>query len=118
MNFCTMLLEVYCLAKEADKAPPCCKWGKEHIGIHCIAERCSFCGYFGAENELAVSDSRGLALDGSSIGFGGEMDTSHNDEEREILLKKWHDICRKKIDEAYAEYMGECANKEEYLKNV
>ncbi|MDE6591924.1 MAG: hypothetical protein K2K57_02530 [Oscillospiraceae bacterium] len=111
MNFRTMLLEVYCLAKEADKAPPYCKWGKERIGIHCITERCPFCGYFGAENELAVSDSRGLALDGSSIGFGGEMDTSCNDEEREILLKKWHDICRKKIDEAYVEYMGECTNK-------
>ena len=106
MNYTHMLLEVYCLAEDKADTPSCCKWGKAYIGIHCIAERCPHCGYCEAENELALTDSRGIVNKSSDcIAFGGDMDNSENEDERDRLLENWYDICRNKIDEAYSEYM-------------
>lgn len=49
----------------------------------------------------------GLVADvDSHIGFGGEMEPEHASEEKVKDLKTlWSEICKKKIDEAYEEYM-------------
>ena len=58
-------------------------------------------------NEIAYAGEKGIVenLD-EFIGFGGEMEPDSNEIlERSTLLSKWRDICRKKISEAYDEYM-------------
>ena len=63
-----------------------------------------------AENEIAFVGKNGIVKEvDDSIGFGGDMDVESTiDNYSEIhdkLLQEWEDICRKKIDEAYDEYM-------------
>lgn len=75
-------------------------------------------GYTITEHEIVYAGKNGFVHEiEDSIGFGGEMDIEGNDEEtiekRTALINLWNDICRKKIDEAYEEYMKK---KEEFLK--
>lgn len=105
-----LLLEVYCdcgISKGGIK-PVYCLNGLNNPGSHCFANGCEFLSYTNATNEIAYAGINGLVerVD-DFIGFGGEMEPEVNDEEgRKLLISKWRDICKNKIDEAYDEYMN------------
>lgn len=61
-------------------------------------------------NEIDYSGKMGLIQGVDDfISFGGEMDVKIDSDGYEIyrkqLLKKWEEICKSKISEAYDEYM-------------
>lgn len=100
-----VLLEIYCDCNfeiEEDKPLYC-----DEIGVNCFKNNCKYLSYTYCPNEIALTGSKGIVeiLD-DSIGFGGEMEPESNDlKDRKILLEKWKSICRKKVNEAYDEYM-------------
>ena len=111
MAYSHVLLEVYCGYKHRKdktvKVPVYCKYGINSPGYHCFDNECPFKSYTQCPNELAYAGEFGEVKNGSSyIGFGGEMEPDDNDElKRKKLLTLWESICKKKIDEAYDEYM-------------
>lgn len=111
MGYRHVLLEVYCgyenRKDKSAKLPEYCRYGVNNPGYHCFANECPFKSFTQCPNELAYVGDYGEVKDGNSyVGFGGEMESYDNDENKRIkLLKLWEDISRKKIDEAYDEYM-------------
>ncbi len=74
--------------------------GNMKLGIHCF-ECCKFsCTY--CPNEMVVLDEEGIVQEG--IGFGGEMEPD-NIEDRDKYIALWNEICKKKIKEAYEEFI-------------
>lgn len=111
MSFVHLLLEVYCgydQRNEKDKSlPQFCKKGLNKPGYHCFDNECPFVSYTYCPYEIAYAGKYGeIEDDESQIGFGGEMEPDDNDEsKRQILLNLWERICKKKIKEAYEEFM-------------
>lgn len=111
MGYNHVLLEVYCgfdyREDKMHKKPEFCKYGIDHPGYHCFENKCLFNSYTQCSNQFAYAGEFGEIMDGSSyVGFGGEMEPHDNDEwKRKKLLELWETICKKKIDEAYDEYM-------------
>ncbi len=113
MGYKHLLLEVYCGFDNCkDKGfdePSFCKHGVNNPGYHCFDNDCKFKSYTQCPNEFAYVGEFGEVIDENSyIGFGGEMDlTNDNDYSRRKMLDLWETICKKKINEAYEEYMLE-----------
>lgn len=96
------LIEGYCDGKEGEKNYAC--EGTLTFGLYCI--RCPQFSYTKCPNEISVSDNEGLIKEQVDyIGFGGEMEPT-NIEKREEYISIWNNICRKKIKEAYEEYIS------------
>lgn len=98
-----VLLEMYCDCNAKTEKPKYCNG----IGHICIQHSCEYLGCTYCPNEIAFAGSFGVveSID-DCIGFGGEMEPEINDSgEVDILLNEWKSICKKKIDEAYDEYM-------------
>ncbi|MEJ8303112.1 hypothetical protein [Saccharibacillus sacchari] len=101
-----VLLEVYCENNTFD-VPLCCANGIDSPGYHCLSENCPNVSYTYAPYELAYTGEFGVVPDSESwVGFGGDMFPDDNNETKEAELKKiWEAICKRKIKEAYEEYM-------------
>lgn len=107
-----VLLEIYCDYDEENENEKtiCCNV----IGNSCMESNCKYLSYTICPYEIAFTGSTGVVESfDECIGFGGKMEPETNDSsEREILLKEWKSICKKKIDEAYDEYMEFKNNRE------
>ena len=91
------MFEAYCGA-ESEKQ---CPHRVIEITAECFADNCKNLSFCEAADEIAVTDGTGRSA--FDIGFGGDMETS--EEEREENILRWRDICKDKINEAYSEYM-------------
>lgn len=102
-----LMLEVYCDHIDEDKKVSCCFKGRGTVGSHCFDEKCQYLSFTETQNELAyVGDFGVVEKSDDYIGFGGNMEPVDSDhKKREILIAKWKEICKKKMDEAYDEYM-------------
>lgn len=105
------MLEVHCIyGLENDSTiPQYCKYGIKIPGYHCVINKCDYVGYSYAPHEIAYANEKGevdIGDDSSWVAFGGDMEPE-NLTENEILecKKMWREICRKKINEAYEDYM-------------
>lgn len=97
-----LLVEGYCDGAVGEEIYPC--ENSFGLGIHCF--KCSQFSFCECPNEIAVSGEKGsIECDEDCIGFGGDMepDTLQN---RDKCISIWRNICRRKIKEAYDEYMG------------
>lgn len=100
-----ILLECFCDCEDKNEKLPCYERNGQ-LGIYCFQCGCKYLSYTKCPNEIAYANEEGVVeneLD--SVGFGGDMD-GNDDNETKVLIDKWHEICRKKIDEAYEEYMN------------
>lgn len=110
-HFIHLLLEVYCSYKwneeECTHVPEFCKKGVKNPGYHCLENECHFTTFTYADNEICYAGESGeVPSDEAWIGFGGDMESQdYNENENKELISKWEDICRKKINEAYEEFM-------------
>lgn len=97
-----LLIEGYCDETKAKKNNVC--QNTFNIGIHCL--QCSHFSYSKCPNEIAVSNNKGV-IEGQEdfIGFGGDMEPEDLDK-RADYISIWQNICRKKINEAYDEYIS------------
>ena len=89
-----MILECYCDCEEK-KPGLLCEKDDFKIGSYCLKNSCKYFSYTIAPNEIAYSNDKGI---------GGDMNPEDNDKIKECI-DKWHEICTRKIDEAYEEYM-------------
>jgi hypothetical protein len=111
MSFVHLLLEVYCsFENRNDKSsnlPSFCGKGANNCGYHCFENACPFVSYTNCSNEIAYVGEEGEVKDNDSwVGFGGEMEPIDYDEKKRLeLLNVWERICKKKIDEAYEDFM-------------
>jgi len=111
MAYRHVLLEVYCFYDnrddKMDAVPKYCNYGVGKPGYHCVDNECKFRSFTQCPHEFAYAGAFGeVKGEDSYIGFGGEMEPDRYDElERAKLLKLWEQICKKKIDEAYDEYV-------------
>ena len=97
-----LLIEGYCDGKKGQKNDSCKNTLK--MGVHCL--QCSYFSYSKCPNEIAVTDSEGVVeFQEDCIGFGGDMEPE-NIKKRDDYISIWKDICRKKISEAYDEYIS------------
>ncbi|MDB2154093.1 hypothetical protein [Clostridium butyricum] len=98
-----VLLEMYCSLKKENEKPIYC----EGVGDICIHNKCEYMGCTYCPNEIAFASEQGIVKSfDDCIGYGGEMEAEeYNSDETKILLNEWKTICKKKIDEAYDEYM-------------
>ena len=92
-----ILLEAYCTKDDKTK----CSSGRNRISAGCFAEQCEYLSYTEAPSEIMISDKDGVSI--CDIGFGGDMETSETERDKNIQL--WENICKTKIEEAYNEYM-------------
>lgn len=83
-----LLLEVYCMNNKK------CPNGFKQIRTECM--ECQYCAYTECSAEIAVTDINGIASHWIAL--------TGNDVHKKKNLKKWHRICKKKIDKAYIEY--------------
>jgi hypothetical protein len=111
MSFNHVLLEVVCSNgfgdEEVEVAPEFCPKIHEP-GFHCLENNCKHLGYTYADYEIAYADKNGLVpnLTDFAIGFGGDMEPEpYNENKINELKELWKEVCKKKINEAYEEYM-------------
>ena len=96
-----LLVEGYCNGICGHAKNPCKH--KKKMGIYCF--ECQYFSYAECPNAIAYSSKEGLIESEEDwIGFGGEMFPNNCDEVK--CINAWHKICRKKISEAYDEYMN------------
>ena len=96
-----VLLEVYCDLKVSCKKPAFCK-GVGHV---CVQNKCEHMGCTYCPNEIALTSEYGIVETfDDCIAFGGEMESKKGNLEN-VLINEWKRICKKKIIEAYDEYM-------------
>lgn len=106
-----LLIELYCSYgwnKNKDiSIPEFCKSGIGNPGYNCMQYNCPFKSFTYADNEICYAGKLGEVPSSKSwIGFGGDMESQNYDEdENKKLLSLWEVICRKKINEAYEEFM-------------
>ncbi len=74
-----------------------CRHGFKQIRTECISSGCEFCSYTECPAEIAVTDKNGIAS--HWIALCGD------DVHKKKKLKRWQEICIKKIDNAYKTYM-------------
>ncbi|MFF2908541.1 hypothetical protein [Paenibacillus sp. NPDC057934] len=92
--------------EEKDVLPTFCKCGPQKPGYHCLANDCQFAGHAPAPFEIAYSHDNGEVSHDAWIGFGGDMEPEpYNENEVNTLKDTWQKVCKKKVDEAYNEYM-------------
>ena len=97
-----LLIEGYCDGKDGEGSYPC--EGTLTLGLHCLG--CTQFSYSKCPNEIAVSNNDGLVKSQEDfIGFGGEMEPK-DIEKRDEYISIWKNICRKKINESYDEYIS------------
>ena len=98
-----VLLEMYCNLKDESEKPIYC----EEIRHTCIHNKCEYMGCTYCPNEIAFTSKKGIVeFFDDCIGYGGKMEIEDDNlDEANILLTKCKIICKKKIDEAYDEYM-------------
>lgn len=101
-----LLLEVYCDAPNEGPIPDYCVYGPGYPGSHCFGENCMYVSCTSCPNELAYVGPTGLVEKfHHCAGFGGNMYPENIDKEIEsFLIKKWEEICVKKIEEAVQEF--------------
>lgn len=86
---------------EGDFKIPCNRSFK--LSAECL--ECPFSSYTYCPDELSLSDSCGCVdLESNSIGFGGDMLPVDSEA---FWTARWHEIAKRKIAEAYDEYMCE-----------
>jgi hypothetical protein len=110
--FVHVLLELYCSYKWDEKdsrsqIPEFCTKGIRNPGYHCFENNCKFKAFTYADNEICYAGSIG-EVDGKDgcIGFGGDMEPQDYCKEKTKELKTlWESICKKKVQEAYEEFM-------------
>ena len=113
-----VILEVVCtLGFEHDDlpvVPGCCRNGAGKPGVHCLLSQCPNMGFTDAPHELAFSDANGeidIFDEANWVGFGGDMEPgSISDWARNELMCLWERISKKKIKEAYLEYLEQMKN--------
>ncbi len=93
-----LIIEGICDEVENTNIYPCNRTLK--MGVHCF--ECSKFSYTFCPNEIAISDEEGEVEE--CIGFGGDMEPNET-KKREKYVNLWKKICKKKIDEAYDEFM-------------
>lgn len=104
-----LLIEGYCDGKDGEKGYPCQSTLK--LGLHCLG--CPQFSYTKCPNEIAISNDDGLIKSQEDfIGFGGEMEPE-DIKNRDVYISVWNDICRKKINEAYDEYISYISSQKE-----
>ena len=92
-----LLIEGYCDGVAGDE-------NSFILGIYCF--KCSRFSFCECPNEIALSGEKGLIEDDEDcIGFGGDMEPDAL-QNRNKYISIWRNICRRKIKEAYDEYMG------------
>lgn len=110
-----VLLEVYCDCNfENGEKPLEC----DMIGYKCFDNKCRYLSFTYCPNEISYAGANGVVESfDDCIGFGGDMGPEIDDidgnkiplqewEDREsMLVQEWESICKKKITEAYEEYM-------------
>lgn len=111
MAFAHLIVELHCLygigeQKQVNPVPSFCKNGVGKPGYHCLAENCEFSGHAPAPLEIAYSNELGEVDPDAWIGFGGNMDPDpYNDMMVSELKESWKNLCEKKVNEAYEDYM-------------
>ena len=122
MVFTQLLLEVICgydfRSNKSTKVPKFCRYGIKRPGFHCFENDCSFKNFTQCPNGFVYVGSFGEVKDRDSyIGFGGDMypdsvNDDASDEEIKIwedksaeLINIWEGISKKKIAQAYDEFM-------------
>ncbi|MDR1874428.1 MAG: hypothetical protein LBQ90_05355 [Synergistaceae bacterium] len=108
-----MILEIVCTFNfEHNDAPTVttyCQNGVDNPGIHCVLNECPYMSFTDAPYELAFSGANGeidISDDANWIGFGGDMEPEGISEcTRNQLVCLWREISKKKIKEAYTEYL-------------
>lgn len=109
-----LMLEVYCDHIDLKKRTSCLYENGKTIGSHCFDRKCQHLSFTKTENEIAYVGESGVVEESDEwIGFGGDMEPV-DDEKRKMLMAKWKEICKKKMDEAYKEYMTYKNNIEKY----
>lgn len=100
-----IMLETYCgIDIEKDKIPKFCILGAKKTGYHCYENDCEFKACTKVPNQISYVDENSVCR--YDIGFGGEMcPDDFDDDKTKELLKIWKEICIKKIDEAFDEFM-------------
>ena len=97
-----LLVEGYCDGAIGDEIHPCENTFK--LGIYCF--KCSQFSFCECPNEIAISGEKGLIEhDEDCIGFGGNMEPDTL-QDRDKRISLWRSICRRKIREAYDEYIS------------
>ena len=97
-----LLIEGYCDGVAGEEIYPC--ENSFILGIYCF--KCSRFSFCECPNEIALSGEKGLIEDDEDcIGFGGDMEPDAL-KNRNKYISIWRNICRRKIKEAYDEYMG------------
>lgn len=98
-----LIIEGYCDGKSGEGDYPC--ENTFNLSRYCF--RCPQFSYSDCPNEIALSNDSGLVeCQEDYIGFGGDMEPE-NKEKRDEFISIWKNICRKKIDEAYEEYISQ-----------
>lgn len=112
MLYTHVILEIFCMygmdeENEYEAPPHYCKYGVSNPGYHCLENSCKYNTFTEAPNEIAFAGEKGVVPGFEAwVGFGGDMEPKEFSEEEICKLKKlWEEICRKKINEAYKEYM-------------
>ena len=102
MKMWHLLIEGYCDGTKGQGKDFC--ENNLNIGVHCL--QCSHFSYSKCPNEIAVTNSEGVVeYQEDFIGFGGDMEPV-NIKKRNDYISVWKDVCRKKINEAYEEYIS------------
>ena len=97
-----LLIEGYCDGAIGEEIHPCKNTFK--LGIYCF--KCTQFSFCECPNEIAISGEKGLIEDDEDcIGFGGNMEPDTL-RDRGKCISLWKSICRRKIKEAYDEYIS------------
>lgn len=113
-----VILEVVCSfgfeCNDSPTVPTYCQNGADKPGVHCLLNKCPNAGFTYAPHELAFSDADGeidIADEANWVGFGGDMEPVNISEyAKNELVRLWERISKKKIREAYLEYLEQMAN--------
>jgi len=104
------MIEVYCGYYDDPKedkdlpVPDFCVEGPGRPKFYCL--ECEHFSYTDYPFAIAYVGKDGEVMGGEDycIGFGGPMEPE-DDNIREVLISQWEEICKKKIKEAWDEYM-------------
>ncbi|MDY4544179.1 MAG: hypothetical protein SPE00_02525 [Bacilli bacterium] len=100
-----LLIECFCDYDSKDKNSICFTGNK--INIDCLKHNCVHFMYTKCPNEIAYANEEGVVeKETDFIGFGDEME-KENVKDKKILINKWKEICREKINEAYEQYIND-----------
>ncbi len=114
MPIAYILLELFCTygwddsQEQTQEVPSYCKYGVKKPGYHCMSNDCTFNAFTYTEDAIACTEDDG-EVKGSDgwVGIGGDMQPDYlTDEQRIECVKMWKEICRRKVNEAYEEYMA------------